>query len=310
MQLNYLVWNAKSPKLALLIDHRFKLILDFESESILSNLQSLGSQMNWKPIRLDSQPKILDEFEEERLRIQNEELSQLIKGFQEDPSHYQRLKLFRSIMTSSFLIPISEPETDPAHMFLTFPKDQHQLLCTFTDVEAAKQNLGDELHFKRVPAQFLFNVLPSYNVDAVLITTSLGNNTLVAADDFELLGVLGSKSKQSYSEMAALLGQFLLNEANVSEGLLDLLRDAMSPLDIIQKAYVYESGSQVGTVTVGLVVDQSNDSKIGQFYRSLIGKTKVHLGEYQHLEIGILDDTKKTLLIALESNLSPIYEKS
>ena len=151
-----LVWNAKSPKLALLIDHRFKLILDFESECILSNLQSLGSQMNWKPIRLDSQPKILDEFEEERLRIQNEELSQLIKGFQEDPSHYQRLKLFRSIMTSSFLIPISEPETDPAHMFLTFPKDQHQLLCTFTDVEAAKQNLGDELHFKRVPAQFLF----------------------------------------------------------------------------------------------------------------------------------------------------------
>ena len=304
-----MVWDRKGTRMALLLDHQFKLILDFEEQALYSNLNISASDQQWKLIRLDSQPKILESFQEERRKIQNHQLSELIKQFQETPNHYQRLKLFRAVMTATFLVPISEPETEASHLFLTFPKQDQQILCTFTDLEAAHNTLGTELDYKWVPAQFLFGILPAYDVDSVLLSTSLGNSTLIEAKDFSFLGVLGNKTKQTYSEMAKLLGQFLLNTAQITEALRDLLIEGMKSSDKIQKAYIYESGSQVGTVTVALIMEEEDNTQLVQFYNHLIGKTRACLDQYQHLEIGVLDETTKSLRLAIEENLSPIYVK-
>ena len=304
-----MTWAESGEQVAILFKDNFRFILDFAKQTIFTTTPEAHANQKWRCIHLDSYAQAMEPFYTELLVIQNKKITRLIQTFQAEPTQQNQLQLYKMLMTATLVVPISAPASDKEHLILTFPHEDEQILCTFTDEPSLSATLGEDIHSKKIQARFLFAEAPNYNVDKVLISSQSGVSYMIEKSDFALLGVLEATSGMNYRTLTEALGKFFIQEPEgVSEALLNIIQETVKDFEIIDQAYLYQSTSDEKGISLGLIVSEPDDRELVRLYQAIRQQRQAQ-DIKEELDVLVLDAENQQLRVAVQASMSPIYER-
>lgn len=304
-----LIWSRDGEKAALLMGNNFQAIFNFDKKRSFERDPKEAAQGEWKRLNLNWSDEILSNFSEELFAQNNKPLTNAIDTLATDNSEQNRLALYKTLMKSHLIIPITAPDTDPEHKFITFPNDDYEnLLCTFTDLESFNKTMTMEgIHYKKTPADFLFSVIGDYPVGATLITSNTGQNVLIDKTEYPVIAINKDPQSLSFQEKINTIGKLLIKPHSLPKDhpFLNWLDKTLEDYPIIEKTYLFHSSNKTPALVIGLYLRERDERQLVKFYKEIIDfqqATPINT----EVELTVLEKGEY-LLRALESTQTPYY---
>tara|TARA_A100001015_G_C15024752_1_gene729860 strand:- start:270 stop:1442 length:1173 start_codon:yes stop_codon:yes gene_type:complete len=307
-----IIWSDDGDKCAILINTHFELILDFENKhSYTRHLKNLPKNDTWKRFELNYAPIIHTVFTKELFEQKNNNLSKAISSLVKENSETNRLELFKDLMSSSVIVPIHTPESDPDHNIYTFDIENYpRVVCAYTSHTAFEKAIDIPLYHKSIPADFLFHHAIEWEISHVLLSNNQSESVLIYKEEFPLIALSHSAQKMSYSQRLNYMSKFLIKEDhNLSYEEVDTLIEFLQNYTWIQKAYLFKSTANAGATMLGILGSTDSNREHVSLFKGLIELSKnKETPAYKNCELTILEENSY-LYQSVTLLISPFYNQ-